>query len=117
MARRVRPGTARTARRELPLMRVSIWRTDEPCPCCGNDLVLLGDELPAGVFGCRVCGCSPTGPGYPAPEGFDDPERGEAECPPPPRPEPSGWSCRWPARLSATWPPSTAAAFGPCSCA
>ncbi len=60
-------------------MRVTVWRTDEPCPCCGNDLILLGDEPHAATFECRVCGWSSTWPGYPAPDGFDDPDSQEAE--------------------------------------
>jgi hypothetical protein len=42
------------------LTRVTAWRTDEPCPCCGNDLTLLdhGDDPPVLTFECRICGWS-----------------------------------------------------------
>ena len=35
------------------------WRTDEPCPTCGNGLVLLDDGLSALRWECRLCGDAP----------------------------------------------------------
>ena len=34
----------------------TVWHTDEPCPSCGNDLVLLDDALPRLRAECRSCG-------------------------------------------------------------
>ena len=35
----------------------TVWHTDEPCPSCGNDLVLLLDDgLPRLRAECRSCG-------------------------------------------------------------
>ncbi len=39
-------------------MRVSAYRTDEPCPGCGNDLTLLDDGSAVLVTECRSCGWS-----------------------------------------------------------
>jgi len=36
------------------------WRTDEPCPTCGNDLILLDDGLSPIRWECRWCGDAPT---------------------------------------------------------
>jgi hypothetical protein len=33
-----------------------VWHTEEPCPSCGNDLVLLDDGLPFLRAECRACG-------------------------------------------------------------
>ena len=37
------------------------WRTDEPCPTCGNDLTLLDDGASPIRWECRWCGDAPTG--------------------------------------------------------
>ncbi len=40
-------------------MRETVWRTDEPCPCCDNGLTMLD-----GAYGlrweCRLCGHNET---------------------------------------------------------
>jgi uncharacterized protein (DUF983 family) len=39
---------------------VSAWRTDEPCPTCGNGLTLLDDGFYPIRWECRLCGDSPV---------------------------------------------------------
>ena len=36
------------------------WRTDEPCPTCGNGLTLLDDGYSPIRWECRLCGDNPT---------------------------------------------------------
>jgi ribosomal protein S27AE len=36
------------------------WRTDEPCPTCGADLVLLDDGASPLRWECRMCGDAPV---------------------------------------------------------
>jgi len=35
---------------------VTAWRTDEPCPVCGNGLTALDDGGPVLTTECRLCG-------------------------------------------------------------
>jgi transcription elongation factor Elf1 len=32
------------------------WLTEEPCPSCGAEMVLLDDGLPQALAECRACG-------------------------------------------------------------
>jgi transcription elongation factor Elf1 len=34
----------------------TVWQTDEPCPSCGNELVLLDDGRYCLRAECRACG-------------------------------------------------------------
>ena len=36
--------------------RQEAWATDEPCPSCGAEMVLLDDGLLVGLAECRACG-------------------------------------------------------------
>jgi hypothetical protein len=36
------------------------WRTDEPCPCCGNGLTATDDGQPPITLDCLLCGWSST---------------------------------------------------------
>jgi hypothetical protein len=38
------------------MRRVITWRTDEPCPVCGNGLTVSDDGGPALRAECRLCG-------------------------------------------------------------
>ena len=37
-------------------MRVTAWRTDEPCPVCGTGLIMLDDGIPVLRAEFRLCG-------------------------------------------------------------
>jgi ribosomal protein S27AE len=39
---------------------ITAWRTDEPCPTCGNGLTLLDDGETPIRWECRLCGDNPT---------------------------------------------------------
>ena len=42
------------------MIRLTAWRTDEPCPTCGNGLTLIDDgEFPI-RWECRLCGDTST---------------------------------------------------------
>jgi hypothetical protein len=41
-------------------MRVMAWRTDEPCPSCGNGLTVVDDGGPVLRAECRLCGHAET---------------------------------------------------------
>ncbi len=43
------------------------WHTEEPCPSCGTEMVLIDDGLPEALAECRACGYRETWDG-PAPE-------------------------------------------------
>jgi uncharacterized Zn finger protein len=36
------------------------WLTEEPCPSCGAEMVLLDDGLPEALAECRACGYRET---------------------------------------------------------
>ena len=36
------------------------WQTDDPCPVCGNGLILTGDGSARSRQDCRLCGWSTT---------------------------------------------------------
>jgi uncharacterized Zn finger protein len=36
--------------------RDNAWQTEEPCPSCGAEMVLLDDGLPEALAECRSCG-------------------------------------------------------------
>jgi Zn ribbon nucleic-acid-binding protein len=36
----------------------TVWLTDDPCPVCAAELVLLGHGGPVQVIECRACGYS-----------------------------------------------------------
>ena len=40
--------------------REDAWRTEEPCPSCGAEMVLLDDRLPEALAECRSCGYRET---------------------------------------------------------
>jgi uncharacterized Zn finger protein len=40
--------------------RDNAWQTDEPCPSCGAEMVLLDDGLPEVLAECRSCGYRET---------------------------------------------------------
>jgi transcription elongation factor Elf1 len=40
--------------------RENAWQTDEPCPSCGAEMVLLDDGLPEALAECRSCGYRET---------------------------------------------------------
>jgi uncharacterized Zn finger protein len=40
--------------------RDNAWQTDEPCPSCGAEMVLLDDGLPEALAECRSCGYRET---------------------------------------------------------
>jgi uncharacterized Zn finger protein len=40
--------------------REDAWQTEEPCPSCGAELVLLDDGLPEALAECRACGYRET---------------------------------------------------------
>ena len=42
------------------MIRVTAWRTDEPCPTCGADLTLLDDGSGDMRWECRMCGDRPV---------------------------------------------------------
>jgi hypothetical protein len=42
------------------VIRVTAWRTDEPCPTCGADLTLLDDGSGCLRWECRMCGDRPV---------------------------------------------------------
>ena len=35
---------------------MTAWATDEPCPSCEAEMVLLDDGLPVALAECRACG-------------------------------------------------------------
>jgi uncharacterized Zn finger protein len=37
-------------------LRSTAWRTDEPCPSCGNDLTVVDEGGPVLRAECRMCG-------------------------------------------------------------
>jgi hypothetical protein len=37
-------------------VRPTAWRTDVPCPICGNGLTVLDDGGPVLMTECRLCG-------------------------------------------------------------
>jgi ribosomal protein S27AE len=39
---------------------ITTWRTDEPCPTCGNGLTLIDDAISPIRWECRLCGDAPT---------------------------------------------------------
>jgi hypothetical protein len=39
---------------------VTAWRTDEPCPVCATELILLDDGTSRPRYECRLCGWSST---------------------------------------------------------
>jgi ribosomal protein S27AE len=41
-------------------MRETTWRTDEPCPTCGAELVLVDDGQVVPRAECRACGYGET---------------------------------------------------------
>jgi uncharacterized Zn finger protein len=47
--------------------RQEAWLTDEPCPSCGAEMVLLHEGLPQAIAECRACGYRETWDGL-APE-------------------------------------------------
>ena len=40
--------------------RPTAWRTDEPCPSCGNDLTVVDSGGPTMRAECRLCGYAET---------------------------------------------------------
>ena len=41
------------------------WQTEEPCPSCGAEMVLLDEGLPEALAECRACGYRETWEGNP----------------------------------------------------
>jgi hypothetical protein len=39
---------------------ITSWRTDEPCPCCGNGLTATDEGQPQIILDCLLCGWSST---------------------------------------------------------
>jgi endogenous inhibitor of DNA gyrase (YacG/DUF329 family) len=39
---------------------VATWRTDDPCPVCGTDLISTDDGQPSIRQNCPLCGWSAT---------------------------------------------------------
>ena len=48
------------------------WATEEPCPSCGAEMVLLDEGLPVALAECRACGYRETWNGT-----ADDTTRGD----------------------------------------
>ena len=38
-----------------------MWATEEPCPSCDAEMVLLDEGLPLALAECRACGYRETG--------------------------------------------------------